>query len=84
MSVYVYVSDSGEKVTEHETADYFREVLNETLEPVQVLGAEYGAGDVLEAVDPIAFRCAEADYFGDWEEVTFDSDEALDNFLEEE
>ena len=36
--------------------------LNEIYETVTVCGMEYGQGNILEAVDPIAFRCGKGDY----------------------
>lgn len=40
----------------------YREYLNESEEWVTVCGHEYAAGNVLEAIDPIAFRCGMNDW----------------------
>lgn len=36
--------------------------LNEIYGDVEVCGYTYGAGDVLESQDPVAFRCGKGDY----------------------
>lgn len=43
----------------------FDEVLNETEEPVNILGVEYSPARVLKEVDPTAYRTEKLDYF-DW------------------
>jgi hypothetical protein len=43
-------------------ADMLRETLNENWEPLKLPGTTIYAGDAMKATDPIAFRCAVADY----------------------
>ena len=40
----------------------YRELLDDIYPMVNICGCEYYAGTVLEAVDPITFRCAKSDY----------------------
>lgn len=40
----------------------YKEMLNECYKPVSICGHEYQAGEALESVDPIAYRCGLADY----------------------
>lgn len=54
----------------------YQETLNEIYGDVQVCGMSYGAGDALEALDPVAFRCSKGDHES---ELTTEFQEALDN-----
>ena len=54
----------------------YQEILNEIYGDVTVCGMSYGAGDALEALDPVAFRCSKGDHES---ELTADLEEALDN-----
>lgn len=50
--------------------------LNEIYGDVQVCGNTYGSGDLLEAQDPVAFRCGK----GDWEsELQAEMEEMLES-----
>jgi hypothetical protein len=40
----------------------FEELLNELFGVVTICGYKYGQGTALRQLDPIAFRCAMADY----------------------
>lgn len=57
----------------------FEDMLNENYEEVNVLGITYGAGTVLKAVDPIAFRCAMSD-----EPVVWVCDECGEEYSDED
>jgi hypothetical protein len=59
----------------------FRDMLDDCYGTLEVCGYKYGAAQLLESVDPIAFRCGVSDYFanGDYVEVegeTYHKDEA--------
>lgn len=59
----------------------FREALNEAYGQIEVCGYKYDAAQLLESVDPVAFRCGVNDYFGneDYVEVfhTLESGETV-------
>ena len=42
--------------------EHYREFLNDTLPRVLIFDLSYGAGEVLEEVDPVAFRTGMNDY----------------------
>lgn len=54
---------------------FLRDLLNDVQEPYKIGGATYYAGDILEQVDPVHFRCAVADEVsfrleeGEWTEI---------------
>lgn len=56
----------------HELEDQYEELLNDCHEVVRICDMKYDAGDVLRAVDPIAFRCGVSDWVGvDFEELSY-------------
>lgn len=54
----------------------YQDILNEVYDDVEVCGMTFGAGDILEALDPVAFRCSKGDYES---ELTAEFEQALDN-----
>lgn len=56
--------------------DEYKEFLNEIYGEVQVCGMTYSQGDLLEAIDPVAFRCGLGDYES---EIQSELEEALEN-----
>lgn len=46
----------------HVTDNEWSEYLTEAYGYVNVCGTEYASGDILEAQDPVAFRCGKNDY----------------------
>ena len=42
---------------------YYRDILNDVYDSIKIGNLEYGAGQVLQEVDPVAFRCSKNDYF---------------------
>lgn len=53
---------TGERVTESELWERYRDALDETLDPFLAGDVSYAPSTVLERVDPIAFRVG----FNDW------------------
>lgn len=47
----------------------FRDMLDDAYGEIDVCGHQYAASDLLERVDPIAFRCGVSDYFGNGDYV---------------
>lgn len=45
-------------ISDGEYVDYLDEIYGD----IQVCGYSYGAGNILEGVDPVAFRCGKGDY----------------------
>lgn len=45
-----------------ETVDAYNDYINETHETVTLLGVEYYASNLLEATDPIAYKCGWLDW----------------------
>ena len=53
----------GRNYTEFEMQDWaFEAHLDDAFGEVEICGIVYGQGQALRAVDPVAFRCAKADY----------------------
>lgn len=57
-------------------AEYYQDMLNDAYGEVNICGMLYGAGDALEALDPIAFRCGLGDYES---EIQSELEEAIEN-----
>lgn len=58
------------------SSEAYVDFLNEIYGDVQVCGYTYGSGDLLEAQDPVAFRCGK----GDWEsELQAEMEEMLES-----
>lgn len=53
-----YIKQSLNPIRE---AEYVRDMLDDSFDPVIICGLEYAAGTALERIDPIAFRCAVSD-----------------------
>lgn len=59
---WLFDNYNDELLVDHELEKQFCEFLDEVYEPVNICGYEYSQGESLAAVDPIAFRCALADW----------------------
>lgn len=57
-----YDIETGEGVSDAELHDRFDDLLDETAGEVRVGGLTYAPSAVLQAIDPIAYRCG----FNDW------------------
>ena len=58
------------------STDEYMEWLDEVYGEVSICGYSYGAGQALEATDPVAFRCALGDYESN---LQAEMEEALEN-----
>lgn len=56
--------------------DQYMEHLDDAYGSVQICGMTYDAGQALEAIDPVAFRCGLGDYES---EIQTELEEAIDN-----
>lgn len=71
----------GTELMDWELEAMFKEWINESYEPVEVMGLTYEPADVLESCDPTAFRS----YLNDWVDMEvregnlFDHDPADDD-----
>jgi hypothetical protein len=54
--------DTKTQITRYELEEQFKNMLDECYEPIQLLGSEYPVSQVLRETDPIAYRCALAEY----------------------
>lgn len=54
--------DTKTQITRWELEELFKNMLDEVEEPIKLMGSEYAPSVVLKEVDPIAYRCALADY----------------------
>jgi len=74
----IYFSDGFERVSEHDLRDRYRDFINDCYEPCRIGELSYAPSQVLERVDPTAFRCGFNDWLDaeDWREV--DDEEACD------
>lgn len=54
--------DTKTQITRWELEELFKNMLDEVEEPIKLVGSEYAPSVVLREVDPIAYRCALADY----------------------
>ena len=50
------------KLQDYELEELYKDFIDETTEPVKIWGMEYSPSQVLQDVDPIAFRVG----FNDW------------------
>ncbi len=57
----------------------YMEFLNDVYEPVNICGMEYDAGNALEAIDPVAFRCGLSDYESEIQSELEDAIESEDD-----
>lgn len=66
-----YINDNGDILTEEELAEAHLFYLNDAYDEVEIAGLHYLVGDILRAVDPIAFRQDFLDYLDayGWEEL---------------
>jgi len=55
-----------ESFTNSEVKELYKEMINETNNEVNICGMTYSPSDVLESVDPIAFRCGLSDYVSEY------------------
>ena len=70
-STWGYRKDDGTPVYREDVRDMYRDMLNDCHEPVRIGYLEWGAGAVLEEMDPIAFRCGVSDY---WDSLLTDGE----------
>lgn len=77
------VVDGEVSITDEEYAD----MLNDVYEYVNICGMKYAAGDALQLIDSVAFRCGKNDYESDiqsdLEQQLENEDESDIDFIEE-
>ena len=56
------LDEAIEYIADYEGEDIFNDNVNEAYDPVEILGYSYSPAESLKAVDPIAYRCAVADF----------------------
>jgi len=62
MSIVMFYTNGTEIISEREMEDRYRDMLNDCYDEVRIGDLTYMPSDVLEHVDPIAFRCGLVDY----------------------
>ena len=70
MSSYYYHfhDEDGNTFSDYELEERYVEILDDAYGMVNIAGYEYAASQVLQDVDPIAFRVGLADYTSEFEE----------------
>ena len=70
-SIWGYRKSDGTPVYRGDVRDMYRDVLNYCYEPVKIGYGKWGAGEVLEEVDPTAFRRGASEY---WDSLLTDGE----------
>lgn len=66
------------KLQDYELEELYKDFIDETTEPVKIWGMEYSPSQVLQEVDPIAFRVG----FNDWLDTLEDCEDCEKNPIE--
>lgn len=82
MSYTAYRDEDGKLYSESSMEEMFADMLNESVEPVVILGMSYDPARALQAVDPISYRCALNDYLSEYAEESFESFDEMWNELD--
>ena len=70
-STWGYRKDDGTPVYREDVRDMYRDMLNDCHDRLEIGDLSWFAGDALEELDPIAFRCGVADY---WDSLLTDGE----------
>jgi hypothetical protein len=70
---YAFKDEDGNLYAEEDLGSMYRDYLSDAYGVVSVAGLAYDVVEILEAVDPIAYRVGFADYTSEFEEVAFES-----------
>lgn len=80
--------DETDYVKERDLEQMFRDSLDECYEPYKIGELTFSASDVLDSCDPVAYRCAYADYCSEREDLIeldgeYYEERDLENFIEQ-